>query len=91
MKHVSWRDRARPIIAAALAETKGQSEEDIRATLFERYPFGVRKHYPHQVWLDEIRKQRGLLPAKPKRNSKAEPGEAESGDLFMELEETEDD
>lgn len=55
----TWRDRARPIIAATLAQTKGQDEKSVRAALKAAYPFGVRRYFPYKVWLDEIRRQRG--------------------------------
>ena len=41
---MSWRDRAKPIIRRVLAETKGQSESDIKAVLFDAYPFHERQY-----------------------------------------------
>jgi len=56
----TWRDAAAPIIAAVLQETSGQPEKLIRKCLYEAYPFGERNYHPYKIWLDEIRRQRGL-------------------------------
>lgn len=66
MKHKTWRDRARPIIQRVLEETAGNPEKEIREALKKAYPFGPREYYPYQVWLDEIRAQRGLKRKKIK-------------------------
>jgi hypothetical protein len=60
----SWRDSARPVIAAVLRAMEGKPEKEIRAALKAAYPFGMRKYHPYKVWLDEIKKQRGAV-AKP--------------------------
>lgn len=57
---MSWRERARPIVARVLAATKGQDEKAIRKALREAYPFGPRAHHPYKIWLDEVALQRGL-------------------------------
>ena len=62
---MTWRMKARPIIARVLAETRGQPEKEIRRALAASYPFGERRMYPYKAWLSEIRRQRGL--EKPKR------------------------
>lgn len=54
-----WRRIAAPIIARVLAETEGMPEGDVRAALRAAYPFGVRRHHPYKIWLDEIRVQTG--------------------------------
>jgi hypothetical protein len=59
VKGFTWRDKARPIIARVLAETKGQSDDVIRKALREAYPFGEREYHPYKVWLDEIALQTG--------------------------------
>jgi len=59
----SWRTRAAPIIRQVLAVTQGKPEQEIRAALRAAYPFGERKYYPYDVWLDEIKRQRGTKPA----------------------------
>ena len=58
----SWRNRAAPIIAKALNDTKGEPERKIRQALFDAYPFGQRQHWPYAIWLDEIKRQRKLKP-----------------------------
>ena len=55
----NWRRIAAPIIAKVLAETAGQQDAEIRAALRTAYPFGVRRHHPYKIWLDEIRIQTG--------------------------------
>lgn len=56
----TWRDRARPIIAAVLAATRGQSERAINRALRAAFPWGPREHHPYKIWRDEVRRQRGL-------------------------------
>ena len=55
----NWRRVAAPIIAKVLAETAGKQDAEVRAALRAAYPFGVRRHHPYRVWLDEIRIQTG--------------------------------
>ncbi len=59
---MTWRQKARPIIAAVLAMTKGQDERSIRRALREAYPFDEREMYPYKAWLLEVRAQRRLVP-----------------------------
>lgn len=56
----SWRDSARPRIAAILRELEGRPEPEIKQALFDAYPWGERRHYPYKIWLDEIKRQRKL-------------------------------
>ena len=60
----TWRDYAAPIIHEVLTETAGKSEKEIKAALREAYPFGERAMHPYKIWLDEIKRQRGLKPVK---------------------------
>ncbi len=62
-----WRDIAKPIIREVLLKTKGKNENEIKTALYEAYPFGERKYHPYKVWLDEIKKQRGLKQKKDTR------------------------
>lgn len=62
----SWRDRFRPIIAAALKATGGKCDKCIRKALKDAYPLSERENYPYQVWLDEIKVQRGTKVYKRK-------------------------
>ena len=74
MKHIfgidrtepSWREKARPYIAAALKATEGKSEEEIKKALFYAYPWRERTRYPYKVWLSEIKKQRELIVKRQK-------------------------
>jgi hypothetical protein len=63
----SWRDRARPIVAQVLWETKDMDKKAIDKALFDAYPFGMRKYLPYKVWLDEIQRQRYGIVKKAKR------------------------
>ena len=56
----TWRSVAAPIIRKVLLDNEGQDEKVIRKALRDAYPFGRRTHYPYKVWIDEIRKQRGI-------------------------------
>jgi hypothetical protein len=53
----TWRDIARPIIAATLEQAAAMSEKEKRKALREAYPFGQREHHPYKIWLDEIKVQ----------------------------------
>lgn len=57
MNYETWRQRAAPIIAHVITEVGTQNQKTLRAALRDAYPFGLRKHYPYKVWLDEIRRQ----------------------------------
>lgn len=78
---MTWRDRAKPIIAEALKETEGQDETAIRAALYQAYPFGPRQYHPYKAWLDEIKVQRGLKKATPKA---VEPPDPRQPEMFSE-------
>lgn len=77
----SWRDVARPIIDRILRETKGEDEKTIKQALFDAYPFGERRFHPYKVWLDEIRRQRGLKRTRTHRKIESPENQ---GDLFDE-------
>ncbi len=55
-----WRRESAPIIAKVLEETRGKDEKEIKKALHDAYPFGERQYHPYKIWLDEIRRQRGL-------------------------------
>lgn len=78
----TWRERAAPIIAKVLEETKGQDESTIKKALFDVYPFTVRQYYPYTVWLDEIKVQRGLKTAKVKQAILKEPPDPNQTAMF---------
>lgn len=55
-----WRDQAAKVISEVIAANADKGEKAVSVALFAAYPFGERKFYPYKVWLDEIRRQRGL-------------------------------
>jgi len=59
---LSWRDRARLVIVQVLRANEGQPDDVIKKALFDAYPFGERRYTPYKTWLNEIRRQRGLIP-----------------------------
>jgi len=61
----TWREDAAPIIHKVLTETAGKSETEVKAALKAAYPFGQRSLHPYKIWLDEIKRQRGLKRGKP--------------------------
>lgn len=65
MSESYWRKQAAPIIAAVLADMKGEPDKVIRKALRDAYPFGPRQHHPYKIWCDEIKVQTGTK-AKPK-------------------------
>lgn len=78
-----WRDRARPRIAAVIAEHKDEPERMIRRHLAKAYPFGLRKHHPYRVWLDEINRQLGAKPPLGTRHSHvSQAANPNQGSLF---------
>lgn len=85
-----WRLKAWPIIKKVLEDTKGEPEKVIRKALVVAYPFGERGGWPYKVWLDEIKRQRGLpriARAQGKRgghpvNAWGYPADPNQGKLF---------
>lgn len=59
MKHRSWRDIARPIIAKVIKDNPGLDDKDMKKKISEEYPFGERAMHPYKIWLDEIKVQLG--------------------------------
>lgn len=76
---MSWREKARPIIARILVQARdeGWEERQIRAALRSAYPFGPRQHHPYKIWLDEIRRQR--KGSRPKKERPADPETLDPG------------
>lgn len=69
MANLTWREHARPIVWRVIQENAGKTEKEIRAALFDAYPYGQRKHHPYKIWLDEIKKQ--LISSKKPKNQEA--------------------
>ena len=63
----SWRDIATPIVAQVLWDNREKTEKEIRKAIKEAYPFGERRMWPYKVWLNEVRRQRGLLKNRTKQ------------------------
>lgn len=71
---MTWRERAKPIIAQVLAEHQGADMKTIRTALREAYPFGPTEYHPYRIWRDEIKRQLGKKEPLGTRHSK--PNEA---------------
>ena len=56
---MTWRDKARPIIAAVIARVGTDDLPRLRRELREAFPFGPREYHPYKIWCDEIRVQLG--------------------------------
>lgn len=55
----SWRDSARPKIAAVIREVGRDDIKALRKALRDAYPYGERKYHPYKIWCDEIHRQLG--------------------------------
>jgi len=63
---MTWRDRARPLIAKVISRVGTEDMKGLRKALREAFPFGPRDYHPYKIWLDEIRVQLGTKPEKVK-------------------------
>ena len=61
---MTWRDKARPIIAAVIASHPSADTNSLKRALRKAYPWGPREYYPYKIWCDEVRVQLGLKPEK---------------------------
>jgi len=61
---MTWRDKARPLIAAVISEIGTDDLPKLRRALREAYPWGPRELHPYKIWCDEIRVQLGTKPIK---------------------------
>jgi hypothetical protein len=66
MSSKTWRDIAKPIIAATIKENQGKELKVVKAALREAYPWGQRKMHPYKIWCDEVKRQLGLKKVKIK-------------------------
>lgn len=76
-KTPTWRDRAKSVIAEARKDEKviellneGKYDEARKFISLKFYPFTMRKYYPYQVWLDELKKQFSKPPQSSGYNPK---------------------
>ena len=75
---MTWRDRAKAVIARVVRENPGVNGEALRPLLQAAYPFGERKYTPYKVWLAEVAAQTGTAKAK------AAAKQDEASELFKE-------
>lgn len=69
----TWRDSCKGIIHDVLKDSEGKTEKEIRKALSDAYPFGERKYHPYKIWLDEIKRQRGLKKVKRAMDIESHP------------------
>lgn len=55
----TWRDHARPIIAAVIEKVGTADTKALRAALCAAYPFGEKAYHPYKIWCSEINVQLG--------------------------------
>lgn len=70
---MSWREKAKPIIADVIATVGTDDRKALRKALREAYPFGQRQYHPYRIWCDEIARQLGEKPVLGTREKKAIP------------------
>lgn len=71
---MTWRDHARPIIAAVIAKVGTDDRKALRAALRAAYPYHMRRYHPYRIWCHEIRVQLGEVKmATVKRMKAARP------------------
>jgi len=68
--HSKWRKYAAPIILEIIEKYGTENMTFLRKKLREAYPFGIYGYHPKRIWLNEIRKQLGLVKPKPKPEQK---------------------
>jgi hypothetical protein len=79
---MTWRDEARPIIAAVIARVGKHNKRMLRKALHNAYPFGVRQFHPYKVWCDEIREQTGENRKRAERRNREADRRTGQGRLF---------
>jgi len=62
-KQRTWREQAQFVIRGVQTDNPNASGDELKKLLFAAYPFGLREHYPYQVWREEVNKTiRGPAP-----------------------------
>jgi len=79
---MTWRDAARPIIAAVIEQHGAEDTYELRKAFREAYPFGEREYHPYKVWLDEIKVQTGQKAFGQRRWKKSDYECEGQGKLF---------
>lgn len=54
---MTWRERARPIIAAVIERVGRADEKRLRRELAAAYPWGAKENHPYKAWLAEVGEQ----------------------------------
>ncbi len=57
----TWREHASAVIADVVAKDPA----DLKAALFDAYPYGQRRYHPYRIWCEEVAVALGK-PRKPK-------------------------
>ena len=70
-----WRLAFRALIQQVLEDTRGQSKNKQNAALRKAFPCGARVNHPYQMWLKEVRFQRGLARTKQPKGTLYLPGQ----------------
>ena len=55
----TWREHARPIIAAVIRGNPGADKETLKKLIRAAYCFGEREFWPYKIWCSEVRRQLG--------------------------------
>ena len=71
MAYSYWREQARKVILAVLADNPGLEKQELRARINAAYPFEVRQYHPYRIWLDEVKVQLGEKAPKLRRVKEA--------------------
>ena len=53
----TWRDIARPIVAAAIKKSGHLPYKELKRAVSKAYPFGEREYHPYKIWLNEVQRQ----------------------------------
>ncbi len=62
---MSWRDEARPRIAAVIKRVGTSDLKALAQALRDAFPWGQKTHHPYKIWRDEVRRQLGLKQQTP--------------------------
>ncbi len=68
---MTWRERARPIIAAVIAEVGTSDLKALKRALREAFPWGDVS-WPRKVWRSEVRCQLGLNRPRRKKTRRGQ-------------------
>jgi hypothetical protein len=64
---MTWRDEARPLIAAALDEVPDLPVKERAKHARAAFPWGPRQYHPYRIWCDEVKAQLGTKRPKASR------------------------